>query len=264
VIPRTLRSKIFAGTAVILVIMSSATFYTGLASAELARSVELLFRDNLALKEIRLDLALSEQALATYLATKSSDALKDYIARSSSLSARARPLNREIRPDEALLLQRLLGGLVERFLADAEAAVAAKRGRDVESYAARFESAGHDADLAREVLARVEGLFIADSLEAFTEFNARIPSVLLTNAAMVLAATALGLALLARYAFKLTEPLSRLAEAARAVGEGRYDHELPRLDTGDEIGTTATARDAMARSGRDDGARRLALDDRPH
>ncbi|MBN1242987.1 MAG: histidine kinase [Spirochaetales bacterium] len=250
-IPRTLRSKIFAGTAVILVIMSSATFYTGLASAELARSVEMLFRDNLALNEIRLDLALSEQALAAYLTTKGSDALKDYIAHSSSLAARARPLNREIRPDEALLLQRLLGGLVERYLSDAEAAVASKRGRDVESYAERFEAAGRDADLAREVLARVESLFIADSLEAFTEFNARIPSVLLTNGAMVLAATALGLALLARYAFKLTEPLSRLAEAAREVGEGRYDHELPSLDTGDEIGTTAAAFAAMSRSVRE-------------
>lgn len=49
----TVRRKIIANFAVILLIIASATFYTGLTSSELARSVELLFRNNLLMEEIR-------------------------------------------------------------------------------------------------------------------------------------------------------------------------------------------------------------------
>ena len=58
----------------------------------------------------------------------------------------------------------------------------------------------------------------------------------------------MGLMLIVRFSYKLTGPLSKLAEAARAVGRGEYDHELPLPETGDEIGTTAAAFSSMQAS----------------
>jgi two-component system sensor histidine kinase YesM len=244
----TVRRKIIANFAIILVIIASATFYTGLASSELARSVELLFRNNLLMEDIRSALDETEVDLSGYLMNKSSDSLKGYIQHSTNLSDKVQRLNREIRKDESLLLQKDLAGLIDSYLQDAEASVSAKRGRDVQGYSERYESAEQTAELARFLIVRIEGIFISDSLKAFSEFNSRIPAVLASNAALVIAATLMGIMLLLRFSYKLTGPLSKLAEAARAVGRGEYDHELPLPETGDEIGTTAAAFSSMQES----------------
>jgi len=54
--------------------------------------------------------------------------------------------------------------------------------------------------------------------------------------------------LLVRYSYKLTGPISRLAEAARAVGRGEYGHELPATESADEIGTMTAAFASMRES----------------
>lgn len=244
----TVRRKIIANFSIILLIIASATFYTGLASSELARSVELLFRNNLLMEEIRGSLDRTEAELAGYLKNKNSDSLKGYIKRSTELSEKVRKLNREIRQDESLLLQKDLAGLIDSYLQDAEASVSAKRGRDVQGYSERYESAEQTAELARFLIVRIEGIFISDSLRAFSAFNARIPAVLTSNTALVIAATLMGIMLLLGFSFKVTEPLAKLAEAARAVGRGEYDHELPLPETSDEIGTTAAAFSSMQES----------------
>ena len=244
----TVRRKIIANFSIILLIIASATFYTGLASSELARSVELLFRNNLLMEDIRSALDQTETELSGYLTNKSSDSLKGYIRQSTKLSDQVRKLNRELRPDDSLLLQKDLAGLIDSYLQDAEASVSAKRGRDVQGYSERYESAEQTAELARFLIVRIEGIFISDSLKAFSEFNSRISAVLTSNAALVLAATLMGIMLLLRFSYKVTEPLAKLAEAARAVGRGEYDHELPLPGTGDEIGTTAAAFSSMQAS----------------
>jgi two-component system, sensor histidine kinase YesM len=244
----TVRRKIIANSMIIVLIIASATFYTGLASSELARSVELLFRNNLLMEDIRNSIDKTETSLSTYLTNKSSDALKDYIQNSTKLAEKNRRLNREIRQDESLLLQRNLAGLIDSYLQDTEASVAAKRGRNVQVYSERYENSEKTAELARFLIVRIEGIFISDSLKAFSGFESSIGAVLTSNTVLVIAATLMGIMLIVRFSYKLTEPLSKLAEAARAVGRGEYDHELPLPETGDEIGTTAAAFSSMQES----------------
>lgn len=244
----SVRQKIIANSLIIVLIIASATFYTGLASSELARSVELLFRNNLLMDDIRGSLDQTEASLAGYLTDKSSDALKAYIQHSTRLAEKARRLNREIREDESLLLQRNLAGLIDSYLQDTEASVAAKRGRDVKVYSERYESSEQTAELARFLIVRIEGVFISDSLKAFSGFESRISAVLTSNVVLIVAASLMGIMLIFRFSYKLTGPLSKLAEAARAVGRGEYDHELPLPESEDEIGTTAAAFSSMQAS----------------
>jgi len=248
VILGTMRGKIIANSALILLIMASATLYTGLSSSELARSVEILFRNNLLMENMSKTLDLTEAGLTGYLTAKSSDSLKDYIKYSTLLSDQASRLNHEIRADESLLLQRDLGGLIDSYLRDTEASVTAKRGRDVEGYAESYASSERAAELARFLVGRIEGMYMADSLKAFSAFNSRIPAVIASNAALVVAAALMGFMLLIRFSYALTAPLSKLAEAARAVGRGEYGDALALPSSSDEIGTTAMAFTSMRES----------------
>ncbi|MDP3179442.1 MAG: histidine kinase, partial [Spirochaetaceae bacterium] len=241
----TVRGKMIANSAVILLVVALATLYAGLATADLARSVELLFRDNKRMESIGGLLGKVEASISGYLATKSSDSLKDYIMYSTRLADEVRGLSRGIARDESLLLQKDLAGVIDSYLADTEAAVAAKRGRDASAYTASFESSERGAELARFLIERVDRIFVTRSLAGFTGFNERIPGVLATSAGLVVAATLTGLMILVRYSYKLTDPISRLAEAARAVGRGVYDTELPIPRSGDEIATTTSAFSSM-------------------
>lgn len=247
-IPGSVRSKIIINSTVVLLILTLATLYTGLASGTLTRSVEVLFRNNLRIEGLVDALSATEASLERYLTNKGSDDLREYIRESTLLADRARVLDRRVVDNPTALQLRLLAGLVDRFLADAGAAVEAKRGRDVAAYALSFDEASLDAELAREAAGALEGSYVSDSLKAFDSFRAGISATLASNAALVLAATLLSFTILVRYTFRLTEPLTRLAEAARAVGRGEYDHELPAIPGGDEIATTAAAFSSMVRS----------------
>lgn len=241
----TVRGKIILNSALILGIMALATLYTSLATAELARSVELLFRNNLELQTISQDLDRTEASLAAYLRTKSTEALKDFIMYSTRLAEGARDLNHEIRDNQILLYQRDLAALVGDYLEDAEAAVKAKRGRDVQVYAAWYDSSRSTAGHIRNFAGMIEDAYLRDSLGAWSRFNSRIPPMLSLNALLVAAAALTGFMMLLRFSWKLTDPLIQLARAARAVGQGDLLASLPLPESDDEIGTTARAFMAM-------------------
>jgi sensor histidine kinase YesM len=243
--PRTVRGKILANSVLILSLLAAATLYSGFTSLELDRSVEALFRSNLELEQIETTLDETESHFSEYLRTKSSDSLKDYIKTSTRLSEQARSLNRGVVSQDILLLQYDLTRAFDSYLRAAEAGVAAKRARDIPGYADKFETAGRHAAGARILIADLQSKFLSRSLQAFSTYRSLIPGVLLSDAMLVLAATLLGFSLLWGYSRALTEPLTRLAQAAEAVGRGDYQADMPVLDTHDEIGTLARTFDQM-------------------
>ena len=241
----TVRGKIISRSTLILLIMALAMLYTGMTTFNLADSVSVLFGNNLLLKDLRETLGQTDANLTTYLTSKGSDALKDFISASTRLAAVSRKLNREIRNDESLLLQRDLGRVVDHYLAEAESCVTAKRGRDVQGYSTYYNQSRHTVDLIRYLADRTESVFIADSLTAFTGFRSGIPSAITINAILVVAASLFSLMLMIQYSYTLTEPITIMANAARAVGRGVYDAQLPQQGRTDEVGVMATAFSTM-------------------
>jgi two-component system sensor histidine kinase YesM len=246
--PASLRGKMLAVTVSMLSIIGAATLYTSFATATLARSLGLLFERNQLIEEIRSGLSLSASALSGYLTSRSSDYLDAYRGQASVLAYRARTLEKEVRADEAILLQRELAGLVDRFLLDADAAVEAKRDGWIATYTARFESTARTAELARLIVERIERRNLAASIEAYTGLDTRIRAVVATNAALVVAAVLMAFTVFIRYAWTITGPLSILAESARAIARGDYDRELPRIEAAEEIATVASAFASMRES----------------
>ncbi|HWP69189.1 MAG TPA: sensor histidine kinase, partial [Rectinemataceae bacterium] len=135
--------------------------------------------------------------------------------------------------------------VIDHYLAEAESCVAAKRGRDVQGYSMSYDESRRTVDLIRFLADRTESVFIADSLTAFTGFRSGIPSAITTNAILVVAASLFSLMLMIQYSYTLTEPITIMANAARAVGRGVYDAQLPPQGRMDEVGVMATAFSTM-------------------
>ncbi len=248
---RTVRGKIVANSALIVVLLAGASLYSGFASLELDQSVEALFRNNLTMENYQNLLDQTQTSLTEYLRTKSSDSLKDFIRNSTQLSDRASLLNENIVADQSLLLQRDLSRVFETYLAVAQAGIEAKRGRDTIVYAQNFETASREAGYARILISDLKNQFLSQSLETFSYYRSLIPGVLFSNAALILAATFLAFGLLLSYSRALTEPLSRLAEAAAAMGKGEFRTAIPHVNSKDEIGTLARSFAQMQEGVRD-------------
>ncbi len=244
----SLRGKMLGVAVSMLTIVGAATLYTGFATAALARSLGLLFARNQLIEEIRSGLSHSASALSGYLTSRSGYDLDAFRGGASALSDLTRSLTREARADEALLLQRELAGLVDRFLSDAEVAVQAKAEGRIATYTARFESTVRSSELALLIIERIEQRNLAASIEAYTGLERRIGAVVATNAALVVAAVLMAFTIFVRYAWDITAPLSTLADSARSIAGGNYDQELPPVEAAEEIATVAAAFENMRRS----------------
>ena len=225
----TVRGKIIANSALILLILSLDDPVSGLASLELTRSVELLFRNNRMMESISGNPRQHRsrtRGLPDDEELRLAQGLHPFSPRSSP--TRRGSLNRDIEQDESLLLQRDLAGLIDSYLEDTEASVAAKRGRDVAAYTTSYESSERSAELARFLIDQDRRASSSRTRSSPTRASARrsprsSPPMPPSWSRLPSWASCSSCAI----PYKLTGPISKLAEAARAVGRGEYDHELP-------------------------------------
>jgi sensor histidine kinase YesM len=232
-----LRNRIIANSVVILLVLVIATSYTAFASFDLARSVELLFRNSISMEELRSTLRETQQNLTGYLSAKNSESLKEFIRTSTMLRGMTLKLNRENKVDDVFLLEKDLAFLIDSYLTSAEGAVQAKRGRDVTGYVSLYEDARETASLIEFLSATMDSIHLGQSLKGFSSYRANINLALVSNAVLLVAAFLFSIALIGRYSYTITEPLARLSVAADAVGRGEYDHPLPPYEREDEIRT---------------------------
>ncbi len=232
-----LRDRIIANSAVILLVLVIATSYTASTSFNLARSVELLFHNSVSMEELRTVLRETQDNLTGYLSAKNSESLREFILNSTLLSNMAHKLNKENKNDDVFLLEKDLACLVESYLASAEGAVQAKRGRDVTKYVSLYEEARRGASYIEFLSTRMDTIYLGQSLTGFSSYRANISLAIMSNGVLLLAAFLLSIALIGRYSYTITEPLARLSVAADAVGRGEYDHPLPPYEREDEIRT---------------------------
>ncbi len=232
-----LRNRIIANSVVILLVLVIATSYTAFASFDLARSVELLFRNSISMEELRSTLRETQENLTGYLSAKNSESLKEFIRTSTMLSGMTLRLNRENKLDDVFLLEKDLAFLIDGYLTSAEGAVQAKRGRDVAGYVSLYEDARETASLIEFLSAKMDTIHLGQSLNGFSSYRANISLALVSNAVLLVAAFLFSIALIGRYSYTITEPLARLSVAADAVGRGEYDHPLPPYEREDEIRT---------------------------
>lgn len=243
-----LRNRIVLNSMVILFILSIVMIYTAIASIELSKSFDLLLQNNLVLKDIQKNLDETQNNLTAYLRAKNSESLKDYIRYASDLQVLAGKLNREIKDDQLLLLERNLAILIENYLASTDNAVQAKRGRNVSTYVSQYDEAKKIEGLIKFLLEKMNTIYLDEALTSFMGYRTNISIVLFLNLLLIMLAFLVSSIFMMRYSSILTEPLEHLSETVKAVERGDYSHNLPPYEEDDEIGTLNHAFKRMQKS----------------
>lgn len=247
----SINDKLVAAALAPVLLMAMTAVFTAFTIAAAVGGAESLFDQNYFLQELLTQTTAAKTNLHSYMATKNSDTLRRYIHYSRLLAEKAAHLDRGVRLDNEAMIERNIAALIGKFIAAGDAAIQAKRGRNIGEYGQRMERV---EEVAASIQERANALVLARldvQLEAFAAFARGMQRVRLLNAATVAAALAFSVFVILYYTRKMTMPIARLGAEAHKIADGNLEGEELPEDGQDEIGAAAKAFNLMKRSVRE-------------
>ena len=247
----TLRQKLvtlFAMTSCVIVLVNIFTY--AMISRMMGR-VEDVYISNINLNDLSDGLDELQLAMTAYLRTKSSDAMGDFFRKEQDYRELIDTLNRQPTDNEVLLTEKNIYGLSQSYLKLTGEIIQAKRGRNVEKYAALYSEA---KELYEKIHTSIFGLNNQQFKNNSVTYQTLVESlrymelitiivlvlVLVGNASLVVLSTR-----------SITEPLRRLADAADEVAKGNFEIAQLPVRQMDEVGIVTGAFNQMVTSIRD-------------
>jgi nitrogen fixation/metabolism regulation signal transduction histidine kinase len=257
---RTIRDKLVAAAIIPVLLMAAAAVFTAFTVSATLSGVGSLFEKNLILQETLAEAAAAKANLSAYMGTKNSDNLRRFIHYSRLLSQKAAFWDAPSGSDKEALVERNIAALLAEFIAAGDAAVQAKRGRNIREYGPRYDRV---EELAASIRERADTLVVGRldaQLEAFTAFDAGMRRVRVLNALSIAAALLFGVSIILYFTLKIASPIAHLGMEANKIARGEFDDTELAVEADDEIGAAAYAFNLMKKSIKDsiDGIRSKA------
>ncbi len=212
------------------------------------RQLDAVYATNVSLNELTECLEETQGNIYTYLNTKSSDSLEDYYRNEQRLRDMLAQLNGENVENERKMLEKNIRNMAETYLASAEEAVQAKRGRNVERYGELFDRAQQYYQYVQSAVYRLNGMQFRSNSDNYTILLNSLNYMEIVSSGIMVAAAVVNLLLLMLLIRTITEPLRQLALSANEVAAGNFDLTLQDTESRDEVGVVQHAFVKMVQS----------------
>ena len=202
----------------------------------MANQLDSVYQENLSLNELSVALDGVQTGMEEYLNSKTSDSLEDYYRSEQIYSNLVNELAGDVAASSYSRMERNIKYISLTYLDTVAQTIEAKRGRNVEKYSARYESASNLYSYIKTYIYSLNNERLqenshnyAATLETFRSFE--------TISVIVMAIVILGnILLIARITTSIIKPLSDLTREADEVANGNFDIELEEPYSKDEIG----------------------------
>lgn len=135
--------------------------------------MELVYRDNLNLNELTESLDAVQNSMTDYLNAKTSDSLEEYYRNSQDYMQLVENLDDEISGVSFDRMKRNIKHMSGQYLEIVDQTIDAKRGRNVEKYRARYESASQMYDYISTYIYSLNNQQFKNNSENYTELSPR-------------------------------------------------------------------------------------------
>ncbi len=210
--------------------------------------IDRVYQTNRHLNELAVALSDVQNNMTEYLSVKTSDSLEEFYRSEQEFRQMVQELNTRVTDDMFDRMEHNIRNMSEKYLSVAEQTIEAKRGRNVEKYRQRYESAGV---LYENILDYIESLNIEQFKQNSEEYSVLIRTFgyFETASVVVIFLVILGNAvLITRLTGTMIQPLMTLAVQADSVAKGNFEvKELP-IEAQDEIGVVTRAFNQMVHS----------------
>lgn len=211
----------------------------------MSTKIDTVYQANLQLNELSASLKGVQDSMTEYLNAKTSDSLENYYRNAQEYADFVYELSDIITVNITDRMEYSIKNMSDAYLSEVEQTIEAKRGRNVEKYRGRYESATRLYGYLNTYIDSLNNEKFKENSEnyrqmvdAFKMFetvgNLVMIVVIIVNASLILRLTA-----------ELIRPLKSLTGMADEVGKGNFDIEPLPVESEDEIGVVTNAFNQM-------------------
>ena len=211
----------------------------------MSSEMELVYRDNLKLNELTAALDDAQNYMTDYLNAKASDSLEDYYRSSEHYLALVEELGDEVSASAFDRMKRNIRHMSFCYVEFTDQAIEAKRGRNVEKYRIRYESATRMYDYINTYIGSLNSQQFKNNSVNYSELAQAFRLFETVGIGVIAVVIFFDLSRIINLGGAVISPLKTQAESADEVGEGNFDIALLEVESQDEIGVVTGAFNQM-------------------
>lgn len=210
--------------------------------------VDRVYATNVSLSQLESSLDALQKDVYQYLKTRSSETLEMYYSDAQKYEEKIEELNDQNTADGQKMLEKNIRCMSQNYLELAEKTVQAKRGRDVQSYKSLYQEETRLYEYIKEYIQQLNHQCFENNSSNYAVLYQAIRYLEMLMLILFLVVTAICLLILVANVGYMTDPLTRLSNAADQVAAGDFDVEFPENHSQDEIGRVTRACNKMMES----------------
>lgn len=212
-----------------------ACIYTYVSSQMLIRETSQMFSKNLELAAVYKELGGIQQDLELYLTSNSSDSLLSFYDRVNTISYNAGRMleNAAYTPRGVKMMN--ISGMITHYLKQADEAVNAKRGRNIDEYTAYYAQTVKENGYIMSYIQEMMSRDLIDSLDKSAEINRKVQSATVFNIILILGVVVFVSGAIVAFSIEMTRPIAKLAQYAKEISDGNFDVQIQPENVSGEI-----------------------------
>lgn len=243
-----LRTKLVLVFAFTMLMVGFVNIYMQVSINSVVSTIDKVYASNISLNQLLDTLDGVQDNMFRYLNTKSTSALNDYYVSEQSYSEQISSLNNRATDNPLKITEKNIRNISDQYLQLTSAAVAAKRGRDVERYRSNYEDANRLYGYLSTYINELNNARFKTNAESYNTFRTSL-GYMQTFSTVILFIAILGnMIILLLLSSTITKPLTKLARQAEQVGKGDFDVDFISVESRDEVGVLADAFNKMINS----------------
>ena len=207
--------------------------------------VDDVFTGNIALTELSDSLESLQHAMTGYLQTKSTDDMDAYYKAYQDYYNQINELPDKVTSLGMTRMERNIRLMSESYLEVTEAAIEAKRGRNIEKYRQQYDRAYQLYGYLNVYINSLNNELLSSNSSDYLTLTRSFNYIGFMNVLVFVWITMLNILVVTIVVNRITKPLSTLVDAAEQVAAGDYDVVIPDSQSKDEIGILITTFDRM-------------------
>lgn len=212
------------------------------------RRMDTVYSSNVDLTELSDSLSAVQESLYAYLSVKTSDSLENYYRSEQTYRNLLEKLGSQISSNPTMLLERNIRRMSEPYLALAEEAVSAKRGRNVEKYKELYDNSQKLYSYINTYIDELNSQQFRNNSASYQTLREALEYLEVSSLVLMTVMMGIGILMLFGITKGMIEPLTNLAETVNLVGQGNFNVKMPQTDSLDEVGIVTRAFNTMVES----------------
>ena len=243
-----IRRKLIIYFMITTFLMALVSFYTHFNARMLTSQMDTMFSSNFELDELKDSMDNVQLYLESFLDTKHSDSLRNFIDSKTKLQKHSSTLLKTADYSQSGLVMRDIGNMIDNYLTKADSAVLAKRGRDISKYIGYYNESNKLYGYIELYINKLNNNLLKENTSRYQTVSNRIEFIQMLNIFIIIGVVLFNIIFILLTTYKTTKPLVKLSTAANEISKGNFDFPDVSVSTDDEISVMAEAFNKMTHS----------------